>query len=192
MEEAGEHDPGPTDHPPPKTGNAPLAPDSPVHVAVAADLAQASMAKNTRRAYEQALRGFERSGRPETDAGIAAYLGELYDHGRSAACAAMLVAALRFRAVCRGGPVAVRTPEREGHPSRHRPPRPGRRGGRAGRRTQPARGKCAEPGHRRGLPGRDAPRRRWQSPVMPGRYTQGQLAKQGAPAAPPTMAPALR
>ena len=63
-----------------------------------ADLAKASMAPNTRRAYEAALRGFEGSDYLETDAGVAAYLGELYDHGRSAAVAAMVVAALRFRA----------------------------------------------------------------------------------------------
>ncbi len=55
----------------------------------AADLAKASMSENTRRAYETALRGFERSGNPETDAGIAAYLGDLCEGGHSAAVAAM-------------------------------------------------------------------------------------------------------
>ncbi|MDE0005221.1 MAG: tyrosine-type recombinase/integrase [Rhodospirillaceae bacterium] len=73
----------------------------------AAELAKASMAKNTRRAYEAALRGFERSGRPETDAGVAAYLGDLYEEGLSAACAAMAVAALRFRAKLNGRPSPV-------------------------------------------------------------------------------------
>ncbi len=73
----------------------------------AADLAEASMARNTRRAYEAALRGFARSGRPETDAGVAAYLGDLYEAGLSAACAAMAVAALRFRARLRGRPSPV-------------------------------------------------------------------------------------
>lgn len=73
----------------------------------AADLAKASMAKNTRRAYEAALRGFERSGRPETDAGVAAYLGDLYEEGRSAAVAAMAIAALRFRARLQGRPTPV-------------------------------------------------------------------------------------
>ena len=72
-----------------------------------ADLAKASMAKNTRRAYEAALRGFERSGRPETDAGVAAYLGDLYEEGLSSACAAMTVAALRFRARLNGRPSPV-------------------------------------------------------------------------------------
>ena len=73
----------------------------------AANLAKASMAKNTRRAYEAALRGFERSGRPETDAGVAAYLGDIYEEGLSAACAAMTVAALRFRARLNGRPSPV-------------------------------------------------------------------------------------
>ena len=135
MEEARERNPGPADYPPPKTGNAPSSPGSPAHGVVAssrapevvvtrektppgparsaADLAKASMAPNTRRAYEAALRGFEGSDYPETDAGVAAYLGELYDHGRSAAVAAMVVAALRFRARHQGrdspvGPEAER------------------------------------------------------------------------------------
>ena len=73
----------------------------------AADLAKASMSRNTRRAYETALRGFERSGRPETDAGVAAYLGDLYEGGLSAAAASMAVAALRFRAKLGGWPSPV-------------------------------------------------------------------------------------
>jgi len=73
----------------------------------AADLVQASIAENTREAYKLALRQFERSEYPETDAGVAAYLGRLYDMGRSVACAAMLVSALRFRAKLRGLPSPV-------------------------------------------------------------------------------------
>ena len=74
---------------------------------------RASLAENTRRAYEAALRGFESSGHPETDAGVAAYITGLYEKGRSAACAAMAVAALRFRARLHGrsspvGPSAER------------------------------------------------------------------------------------
>ena len=81
------------------TGAAPPDPASTTApVRPAADLAKASMAKNTRRAYEAALRAFECSGRPETDAGVAAYLGDLYEQGLSAAAASMAVAALRFRA----------------------------------------------------------------------------------------------
>lgn len=72
-----------------------------------ANLVQASMSENTRRAYDVALRGFDRSGRPETDAGLAAYLGDLYDEGRSSAVAAMAVAALRFRARLHGRPSPV-------------------------------------------------------------------------------------
>ncbi len=94
-----------------KRGSAPKEEPAPSHPA--AELAKASMAKNTRRSYEQALRGFEGSGRPETDAGVAAYLGDLYGQGRSAAMAAMAVAALRFRARLTGqdspvGPAAER------------------------------------------------------------------------------------
>ena len=67
----------------------------------------APIAANTRRAYEAALRGFEGSGCPETDEGIAAYLTGLYEAGRSAAGAAMVVAALRFRARRHGRPSPV-------------------------------------------------------------------------------------
>ena len=74
---------------------------------------RASIADNTRRAYETALRRFEQSEYPETDGGIAAYLSSLYEQGRSPACAAMVVAALRFRARLRGcrspvGPATTR------------------------------------------------------------------------------------
>ena len=65
------------------------------------------MSENTRRSYEVALRGFEASGHAETDAGVAAYLGDIYEAGRSAASAAMAVAALRFRARLRGRPSPV-------------------------------------------------------------------------------------
>ena len=68
---------------------------------------QAPVAANTRRAYEAALRGSEGSGYPETDAGIAAYITGLYEEGRSVACAAMVVAALRFRARRHGRPSPV-------------------------------------------------------------------------------------
>ena len=72
-----------------------------------ADLMRASIAGNTRRAYEAALRGFEGSEYPETDAGIAAYLTGLYEEGRSVACAVMAVAALRFRAKLHDRPSPV-------------------------------------------------------------------------------------
>ena len=73
----------------------------------AADLARASIADNTRRAYAAALRKFERSAYPETDAGVAAYLGRLFEEGRSTACATQVVAALRFRAKLAGRPSPV-------------------------------------------------------------------------------------
>lgn len=65
------------------------------------------MSENTRRVYGAALRGFDLSGHPETDAGVAAYLGDLYEEGLSAAVAAMAVAALRFRARLDGRPSPV-------------------------------------------------------------------------------------
>ncbi len=78
---------------------APVEDPVPLHpVWASADLMRASIAANTRRAYEAALRGFEDSKYPETDAGIAAYLTRLYEEGRSTASAVMAVAALRFRA----------------------------------------------------------------------------------------------
>ncbi len=67
----------------------------------------APIAGNTRRAYEAALRGFDGSECPETDAGVAAYITGLYEEGRSVACAAMVVAALRFRARRHGRPSPV-------------------------------------------------------------------------------------
>ena len=76
-------------------------------VLAAANLAGASIAANTRRAYEGALRQFEQSAYPETDAGMAAYLGGLYEQGRSAASADLVVAALRFRARLHGRPSPV-------------------------------------------------------------------------------------
>ena len=84
-------------------GHVPAAHPPPASV----DLVRASIADNTRRAYETALRRFEQSEYPETDGGIAAYLSHLYEQGRSSACAAMLVTALRFRAKLLGYPSPV-------------------------------------------------------------------------------------
>ena len=66
-----------------------------------------AIAGNPRRAYEAALRGFDGSEHPETDAGIAAYITGLYEGGRSVACATMAVAALRYRARRHGRPSPV-------------------------------------------------------------------------------------
>lgn len=73
----------------------------------AADLAKACIAPNTRIAYRSALKLFDESGSPETDAGVADYLGRLYEQGKAAPCAQMAVAALRFRARQRGKPSPV-------------------------------------------------------------------------------------
>jgi len=81
--------------------------EAPALPAWAADLARASIADNTRRAYGAALRKFEQSDYPETDQGVAAYLGWLYEEGWSTACASQVVAALRFRAKLRGRPSPV-------------------------------------------------------------------------------------
>ena len=70
----------------------------------ARDLADASISVNTRLAYRSALAGFDGSGAPETDDGIASYLGQLFDAGRAASSAAMVVAAIRFRARLAGRP----------------------------------------------------------------------------------------
>ena len=89
---------------------APALLDNPVQASplwAAADLVQASIADNTRRAYEVMLRQFEQSAYPETDAGVASYLVRLYEQGRSAASAALVVAALRFRAKLSGRPSPV-------------------------------------------------------------------------------------
>ena len=81
--------------------------DTPVQASplwAAADLLRGSIADNTRRSYDAALRKFEQSGFPETDAGVARYLVHLYEQGRSPACGALVVAALRFRAKLSGRP----------------------------------------------------------------------------------------
>ena len=70
-----------------------------------AALVRASIAENTRRAYETALRRFEQSEYPETDGGIAAYLSSLYEQGRSAACAAMLAGCVKTPSERGNGPL---------------------------------------------------------------------------------------
>ena len=73
----------------------------------AAALARACIADNTRRVYAGALRKFQRSGYPETDEGIAAYLGRLFEEGLAAPCGEQAVAALRFRAKVEGRPSPI-------------------------------------------------------------------------------------
>ena len=69
-------------------------------------LADASISRNTRRAYAGALRRLDawRGPAPLTDARLAAYLGAIFEAGRAPATAALAVAAVRFRAKLAGQP----------------------------------------------------------------------------------------
>ena len=85
-------------------------PDTPGPLAVATPttrkLADASISVNTRRAYAGALRRLDawRGGGQVGDALLAVYLGELFEAGRAPATAALVVAAVRFRAKLAGQP----------------------------------------------------------------------------------------
>ena len=69
-------------------------------------LADASLSRNTRRAYLGALARLDawRGTTPLTDARLAAYLGAIFEAGRAPATAALAVAAVRFRAKLAGQP----------------------------------------------------------------------------------------
>ena len=69
-------------------------------------LADASISRNTRRAYLGALARLDawRGTAPVDDASLAVYLGELFEAGRAPATAALAVAAVRFRAKLAGQP----------------------------------------------------------------------------------------
>ena len=69
-------------------------------------LADASISRNTRRAYLGALRRLDawRGAAPVDDASLAAYLGAIFEAGRAPATAALAVAAVRFRAKLAGQP----------------------------------------------------------------------------------------
>ena len=69
-------------------------------------LADASISRNTRRAYAGALARLDawRGAAPLTDARLAAYLGAIFEAGRAPATAALAVAAVRFRARLAGQP----------------------------------------------------------------------------------------
>ena len=85
-------------------------PDPAVPLAVATPttrrLADASLSRNTRRAYAGALRRLDawRGAAPVDDASLAVYLGALFEAGRAPATAALAVAAVRFRATLAGQP----------------------------------------------------------------------------------------
>ena len=74
-------------------------------------LADHSLSANTRNAYARALRQFDAWRGPEvaTDATLAAYLGWLFERGRAPATAALVVAAVTFRAMLAG--TTVRGPQ---------------------------------------------------------------------------------
>ena len=74
-------------------------------------LADHSLSQNTRDAYARALRQFDAWRGPEatTDAILAAYLGWLFEQGRAPATAALVVAAVTFRATLAG--TTVRGPQ---------------------------------------------------------------------------------
>ena len=79
--------------------------DAPERVA---DLAAASLSKNTRRAYRGALQRLQhyldKNGASLTDGWLASYLASLFHRGRSPSSASMVVAAVRFRAKATGEP----------------------------------------------------------------------------------------
>ena len=70
-------------------------------------LAAHSLSANTRAAYTCALRQFDtwRGAAPATDATLAAYLGFVFEQGRAPATAALVVAAVTFRATLAWTPV---------------------------------------------------------------------------------------
>lgn len=80
-----------------------------VPVAAARELLRSSLSANTRTAYLGALTRLDAAlkGQPLTDQALAAYLGRLFEVGRSAATAKLAVAAVRFQARLTGGPSPV-------------------------------------------------------------------------------------
>ena len=88
--------------PPPRPGGA----AGPVATPTTRRLADASISRNTRRAYLGALARLDawRGAAPVDDASLAVYLGELFEAGRAPATAALAVAAVRFRATLAGQP----------------------------------------------------------------------------------------
>ena len=88
-----------------------LAPKSPTLLALptaALELVEASVSENTRRAYTGALARVDtwlsNQGLEADDAGVATYLTHLFETGGAPASAALVIAALRFRAKLAGDP----------------------------------------------------------------------------------------
>ena len=101
------------DHSDDRTGLAPVAVSdpSPATSERVANLAAASLSKNTRRAYQGALQRLQdyldKKDAVLTDAWLAAYLTRLFHRGHAPASASMVVAAVRFQAKFRGTPSPV-------------------------------------------------------------------------------------
>ena len=98
-------------------------------------LVEDSLAPNTRRAYQAALRRYDgwRGNRAESDGVLAEYLGFLDGEGLAPPSAGMAVAAVRFRARILGVPCPV-------GPATEQALRGYRRGGRSSRGRGPAKG----------------------------------------------------
>lgn len=93
----------------------PTSPPSPAVSSQLADLFDASLAPNTRRAYLRALVRLDAAldGQPLTDHALAEHLTALHTHGLAPASIALVVAAVRFRAKLAGhrspaGPITSR------------------------------------------------------------------------------------
>ena len=87
-------------HPIPSHSSAESVPVSTPASPTTRRLVAASVSQNTRETYARALRQIDawRDGHPITDTRLAGYLAALYDAGRTPSCAAVAVAAVRFRA----------------------------------------------------------------------------------------------
>ena len=103
--------------PPPVPGPPAAAPEAALgraETSTARQLAEHSLSANTRAAYARAVRQFDawRGDAPANDPILAAYLGWLFERGRAPATAALVVAAVTFRATLAGttvrGPITAR------------------------------------------------------------------------------------
>ena len=95
----------------PKALTAAISPTAVATTPTTRHLADHSLSPHTRDAYARALRQFDAWRGPEaaTDATLAAYLGWLFEQGRAPATAALVVAAVTFRATLAG--IMVRGPQ---------------------------------------------------------------------------------
>ena len=122
--------------------------------AAVAGLVAASIAPNTKRSYEAALKRLDAAleGQDLTDASLSIYIASLHAAGLSPAVASMAVASVKFRCRLQG--------RVSGHSLRV-----------GGAQSLAAGGASIVEMQTAG---------RWQSPTMPGHYARGQLAARGA------------